>query len=36
MDLTEEQWEVLEPLIPDPPPTEDGRGTHPGEIHKIF
>jgi transposase len=26
MDLTEEQWEVLEPLIPDPPQREDGRG----------
>ena len=26
MDLTDEQWEVLEPLIPDPPRTEDGRG----------
>src|SRR5512133_3927755 len=26
MDLTEEQWEVLEPLIPDPPRREDGRG----------
>src|ERR687884_1455383 len=26
MDLTDEQWEVLEPLIPDPPRREDGRG----------
>jgi transposase len=26
MDLTDEQWEVLEPLIPDPPQREDGRG----------
>jgi len=25
MDLTDEQWEVLEPLIPDPPRREDGR-----------
>jgi transposase len=26
MDLTDEQWEVLEPLIPAPPKREDGRG----------
>jgi transposase len=26
MDLTEEQWEILEPLIPTPPRREDGRG----------
>ena len=26
MDLTDEQWEVLEPLVLDPPPREDGRG----------
>ena len=26
MDLTDEQWEVLEPLIPEPPRREDGRG----------
>ena len=26
MDLTDEQWEVLEPLIPVPPRREDGRG----------
>src|SRR5215207_6095009 len=26
MDFTDEQWEVLEPLIPDPPRREDGRG----------
>ena len=26
MDLTDEQWEVLEPLIPDPPRRADGRG----------
>jgi transposase len=26
MDLTDEQWEVLEPLIPDPPQRADGRG----------
>ena len=26
MDLTDEQWEVLESLIPDPPQREDGRG----------
>jgi transposase len=25
MDLTDEQWEVLEPLIPAPPQREDGR-----------
>ena len=26
MDLTDEQWEILEPLIPDPPRRADGRG----------
>ena len=26
MALTDEQWEVLKPLIPDPPRREDGRG----------
>jgi hypothetical protein len=26
MDLTDEQWEILEPLIPDSPRSEDGRG----------
>lgn len=26
MDLTDKQWEALEPLIPDPPRREDGRG----------
>ena len=26
MDLTDAQWEVLKPLIPDPPRREDGRG----------
>ena len=26
MDLTDEQWEVLEPLVPEPPRREDGRG----------
>src|SRR4051794_33968787 len=31
MDLTDGQWEVLEPLIPDPPRREDGRGRDPGE-----
>ena len=25
-DLTDEQWEILEPLIPTPPRREDGRG----------
>ncbi len=33
MDLTDKQWEALEPLIPDPPRREDGRGVGPpGEI----
>jgi transposase len=26
MDLTDEQWEILEPLIPKPPRRDDGRG----------
>ena len=33
MDLTDEQREVLEPLIPDPPRREDGRG-EPGPSEK--
>jgi transposase len=26
MDLTDEQWQLLEPLIPQPPRRSDGRG----------
>ena len=26
MDLTDEQWEILEPLIPHPPRRADGKG----------
>ena len=26
MDLTDEQWEIIKPLIPDPPRRPDGRG----------
>jgi transposase len=26
MDLTDEQWDLLEPLIPQPPRRKDGRG----------
>lgn len=26
MDLTDEQWEILEPLIPHPPRRSDGKG----------
>lgn len=26
MDLTDEQWEVIKPLIPQPPKRPDGRG----------
>ena len=26
MDLTDEQWEILKPLIPDPPRRADGKG----------
>ena len=26
MDLTDEQWEVLEPLLPEPPRRADGKG----------
>jgi transposase len=39
MDLTDEQWEVLEPLIPDSPRREDGRGRpwrDPRETHAMF
>ncbi len=37
MDLTDEQWEVLEPFVPDPPQREDGRGRpwrHPRDVLK--
>ena len=37
MDLTEEQWEVLAPLIPEPPRRTDGRGRpwrDPGDVPK--
>ena len=27
MDLTDEQWDVIKPLIPEPPKRPDGRGT---------
>jgi transposase len=26
MDLTDEQWEIIKPLIPQPPKRPDGRG----------
>lgn len=35
MDLTNEQWKILEPLIPEPPGRADGRGRprrHPREV----
>ncbi len=35
MDLTNEQWKTLEPLIPEPPRRADGRGRprrHPREV----
>lgn len=35
MDLTDEQWEILEPLIPAPPRRTDGRGRpwrDPGDV----
>ena len=35
MELTDEQWQVLEPLIPEPPRREDGKGRprrHPREV----
>ncbi len=34
MDLTDEQWELLEPLIPKPPRREDGR-EDPGETPEM-
>jgi hypothetical protein len=35
MDLTDEQWEILEPLIPQPPRREDGPAD-PGETLAMF
>jgi hypothetical protein len=32
MDLTDEQWAILKPLIPDPPRRADGRG-RPGRAN---
>lgn len=26
MDLTDEQWSIIQPLIPDPPRRSDGKG----------
>jgi transposase len=34
MDLTDEQWEVLEPRIPDPP-EQKMVGADPGETHAM-
>ncbi len=35
MDLTDEQWNLIAPLIPNPPRRADGRGRpcrHPREV----
>ena len=36
MDLTDEQWEVVKPLIPAPPKRSDGRGRPRVDDRKIL
>jgi len=36
MDLTQEQWSVLEPLIPVPAPRRDGRGRPRCDAHEVL
>jgi transposase len=36
MDITNEQWEILEPIIPKPPPKKDGRGRPRRDSREIF
>ncbi len=36
MDLTDEQWEILKPLIPEPPRREDGRGRPPKDPRDVL
>jgi transposase len=36
MDLTDEQWEVVKPLIPTPPKRSDGRGRPRRDDRKIL
>jgi transposase len=34
MDVTDEQWAVLEPLIPEPPRSRHRRGTQPPQARQ--
>jgi len=36
MDLTDTQWEILQPLIPQPQPREDGRGRPREDDRKLL
>ena len=36
MDLTDEQWKVLKPLIPDPSRRPDGRGRPWRGLREVF
>ena len=36
MDLTDKQWEILAPLIPEPPRREDGRGRPWADSRKLL
>ena len=36
MDVTDEQWGVLEPLIPEPPLRKDGRGRPRRDPREVF
>lgn len=36
MKLTDEQWQILEPLIPERPRREDGRGRPPSDARAIL
>ena len=36
MDLTDKQWEILQPLLPEPPRREDGRGRPWADSRKLL
>ena len=36
MDLTDEQWKIVEPLLPEDPVRDDGRGRPWSERRKVF
>lgn len=36
MELTDEQWTILEPLIPEPPRRDDGKGRPRRELREVL